>query len=71
MEQFYKLYVGDYTEEGKPATMTIVSTVPRCGLKRAIKELSSSLKYGMELYIITPNNELKAFYRDNLSQYIS
>lgn len=71
MKPFYKLYVGAYEKEGTPASWTIVSTVPRCGLLPAIKEISSKLRYGMELYILTPNQEIKAFYRDNLSQYLS
>lgn len=71
MAEFYKLYIGSYVKEGKPTTWTIASTVPRKGLIKAIKELSTSLKYGMELYILTPSGEIKAFYRENISQFLS
>lgn len=65
----YYIYVGQYEKEGTPATWTITGKVPKSGLKKHIKELVPNLKMGMELYIITPENEVKAYFRDELEKY--
>jgi hypothetical protein len=64
----YKLYIGDYLKEGTPATWTISCTTPKKHLKKHVNEVVPLLKYGMELYIVH-NNEVHAYFRENLGKY--
>ncbi len=66
---FYKLYIGDYLDEGLPATWTINSSVPRKHLKKHVKEIVPLLKHGMELYIVH-NGETHAYFRENLEKVL-
>lgn len=69
MKEFYKIYIGDYTKkEGLPASYTINGVVPRGGLKQIVNELKSQIKQGLDIYILTPKGEIKAYYRDNLEK---
>lgn len=70
MKEFYKLYIGESTDDGKPTNWTINGVVPRSNLKIRIKEVVSRLKSGMDLYIVTPTGEVKAFFRDGLDKVI-
>lgn len=62
----YKIYVGQYEEKGTPATWTICGKVPKKHLKTYINRITPNLKHGMELYIVTPKGEVKAYFRDKL-----
>lgn len=64
----YKLYIGDYMQEGTPATWTINSTVPRKHLKKHVNEVVPLLRPGMELYIVH-RDEVHAYFRENLKKY--
>lgn len=69
MKEFYKIYIGDYTKkDGFPASYTINGVVPKNGLKKRINELKSNIREGLDIYILTPKGEVKAYYRDNLSK---
>lgn len=69
MKDFYKIYIGDYTEkDGFPAGYTINGVVPRNNLKKRINELKSQIRQGLDIYILTPKGEIKAYYRDNLEK---
>ena len=62
----YKLFIGDYLDEGTPATWTLVCCNTRKSvINRVIKELLPRLKMGMELYIVY-NNEVHAYFRDKM-----
>lgn len=64
----YKLYIGDYLNEGTPATWTIVCQTPKRYLARHINEIIPRMKPGWELYIVH-NNQTKAYFRENLGRY--
>ena len=64
----YKLYIGDYLKDGTPPTWTINSTVPKKHLKKQVTEVVSLLRHGMELYIVH-DNEVHAYFRENLEKY--
>lgn len=67
MKEFYKIYIGDYTKkEGFPASYTIYGVVPRKDLKQHINEAVSKIHQGLDVYILTPKGEVKAYYRDEL-----
>ena len=68
--EFYKLYIGQYQKEGTPATWIIHGVVPKNNLKNRIKEVVPSLKMGMELYIVTPRGEIKAYFRDGIDKVL-
>jgi hypothetical protein len=69
MIEFYKIYIGDYTKKkGFPASYTIYGIVPETELKRHILEAVSKIHEGLDIYILTPEGEVKAYYRDNLSE---
>lgn len=69
MKDFYKIYIGDYhKKEGLPASYTINGVVPKKGLKKRINELKSQIHQGLDIYILTPKGEIKAYYRDNLAK---
>lgn len=69
-KEFYKIYTGQYEKEGVPAIWTINGVVPKNGLKSKIKEIVPNLKFGMELYIVTPSGEIKAYFRDGIDKVI-
>lgn len=71
MKEFYKLYIGAYCENGNPATWTIAGVFPRQGLKDNVKVFVSQIKQGSDLYIVTPKGEIKAYFRDKLSQFFA
>jgi cobalamin biosynthesis protein CbiD len=69
MEDFYKIYIGDYhKKEGLPASYTINGVVPRKHLKQRVLEIVSKIHQGLDVYILTPKGEVKAYYRDNLNK---
>lgn len=69
MKEFYKIYVGDYTKkEGFPASYSIYGVVPRNRLKESVKEAVSKIRQGLDIYILTPKGEIKAYHRDNLAK---
>lgn len=69
MKEFYKIYIGDYhKKDGFPASYSIYGVVPRNRLKESVKEAVSKIHQGLDVYILTPKGEVKAYYRDNLSK---
>lgn len=69
MKEFYKIYIGDFIKkEGFPASYSIYGTVPRNRLKQQVKEAVSMIRQGLDIYILTPKGEVKAYYRDNLAK---
>lgn len=69
MKEFYKIYIGDYTKkDGFPASYTINGIVPKSNLKKRINEIKNQIHQGLDIYILTPKGEIKAYYRDNLSK---
>lgn len=67
MSNFYKIYIGDYTvKEGLPDNYLIHGLIPRKHIKSKINELKKSLKKGLDIFILTPKGEIKAYYRDEL-----
>lgn len=62
----YKIFIGDYVEEGKPATWTIIyQGKSKKEAQRIIKEMIPRMKYGWEMYIEKDGN-LKGFFRNKL-----
>ena len=69
MKEFYKIYIGDYhKKEGFPASYTIYGVVPRKRLKESVKEAVSKIHKGLDVFILTPKGDIKAYYRDELSK---
>lgn len=69
MEEFYKIYIGDYhKKDGFPASYSIYGVTPRKHLKVRVKEAVSKIHQGLDIYILTPKGEIKAYFRDNLSK---
>ena len=69
MKEFYKIYIGDYhKKDGFPASYTINGVVPKNGLRARINELKKQIHQGLDIYILTPKGEVKAYYRDNLAK---
>ena len=69
MKEFYKIYIGDYhKKEGFPASYTIYGVVPRNRLKQSVREAVSKIHQGLDVFILTPKGEIKAYYRDELSK---
>lgn len=64
----YKLYIGDYMNEGTPATWTISCTTPKKHLKKHVREIIPNLKHGMELYIVH-DGEIHSYFREQLCKY--
>ena len=69
MKEFYKIYIGDFIKKEEfPASYTINGVVPKNNLKKRINELKSQIRQGLDIYILTPKGEVKAYYRDNLAK---
>ena len=68
MKDVYKLYIGDFTEKkGFPASYSLYGTVSEKELEKHIANIKSQIREGLDIYILTPEGEVKAYYRDKLS----
>jgi hypothetical protein len=67
---FYKLYIGDYNPKGGmcAAPTMIEPMVNFNGLSGQVKRSLEKVHHGLDLYIVKPNGEVFAWYRD-LSKY--
>lgn len=69
-KEFYKIYLGS-EQQSNPQDWTIHSAVHRKHLKKAVINLVQNAKKGVEIYILTPDGEVKAYYRDKLEKFFS
>lgn len=68
MKDVYKLYIGDFTKKkGLPASYSLYGTVYEKELEKHIANIRSQIREGLDIYILTPKGEVKAYYRDKLS----
>lgn len=67
MMKYYKLYLGDYIEQGIPDNAIACGQVPKSGLKKAVQEITRQRNF--EVYILTPSGDIKAYTRDKLEKF--
>lgn len=69
MLMWYKIYIGDFhTKEGLPAAPSLYSKCPKSAVKKLTAEAAGKIKQGLDVYIVNPKGEVKAFYKDNLGK---
>ena len=68
MKKLYKIYIGDFhKKKGFPASYSLYGTVGEKEVEKHIANIKSQIREGLDIYILTPEGEVKAYYRDKLS----
>lgn len=68
MKKLYKIYIGDFQKKkGFPASYSLYGIVNKKELDKQIKNIKNQIHQGLDIYILTPEGEVKAYYRDKLS----
>ena len=71
MKEFFKIYIGDLTNEGLPENAKLNGVVIKDLLKPKVNILSKTLAQEQDLYIEDINHSVSAYKRDKLEKIFS